>query len=136
MGKSRKAWQEIKSQIEDAWGASFVKAQFKLDLGPGLDKLEQDIATLAADMKKLEKLAEELHARKEKLRSRRHETYATLDTYGKVVKQKSKQEKTQHGTQWDKVDQIITGAIDAEVAVFNNAVEAAISKLKVAGWNK
>ena len=117
-----------------AWGADFVKSNFKQDLGPNLDLIDSELGKVASELKDLEKVADAVVARKMKVLGQIGDTRAKLESYGKIVKNKSRVAKTKHGEQWDALTYAIEKGFMNEYNDMNKSLRVITEKLKNVGW--
>jgi hypothetical protein len=134
MGKSRKSWQLIKKQIEEAWGKDFVKDNFKQDLGPSLDLIDADLDKIATELIDLEKAVDSFIAKKQKLLSHMQDTKGKMESYGNIVKNKSRAMKTKHGEQWDDVVFTVNKGFIGNYNEMNATLKVISDKLKKIVW--
>lgn len=134
MGSSRKGWQNAKSQLGAAWGDDFVRSNFKQDLGPVLDQIDNELERVTSELKELEKSVDAVVARKMKVLGQIVEARSKLESYGKIVKNKSRAEKTKHGEQWDDLLDVLERGFMKEYNDMNNSLRTITEKLKKVVW--
>jgi regulator of replication initiation timing len=127
----RKAWQGAKAQLAEAFTEAWVKASFKQDLGPKFDGLTDKLGKMEAKAKDIEKELGKLAKLRTEFLSDYEEMRDTLETYGKIVTNKARKEKTKHGDQWDTLERLFRGSyIKAYAAQYHAPVGAVEDQLK------
>ncbi len=103
MGKARNAWQDLKSQMEEApkFGKDWVKQNFKQDLGPSLDAIEAACDAYSSEAEELQKVVAKMSQHQANVSKLASDVNQKFSSYAHLVKAKSAQEKTQHGAQID-----------------------------------
>ncbi len=136
MSKARKAWRFCKSELEKAFGKDFVKKNFKQDLGPDFDSIDSEIKSLVSELKALEKRVDAVVTKKKKVLELMAGSRIKLHAYGKVVKNKSRKEKTKHGEQWDSIEFTLAKGYMREYNSMNQTLRSVSSKLGEVVWVK